>query len=121
MHEYANTEGLIEGEAGSVKQFRVIFDNNLTVWADSGGAKGTMISTSGTSADVYPLLVFGEDAYGIVPLAGQGSVNTYVNNPKAITGDELAQRGSVGWKGWTTAAILNDLWMCRIECAATNL
>lgn len=121
VHEYASTDGLIEGEVGAIKQFRVVFDNNLIPWADAGGAKGSMISTSGTSADVYPILVFGEDAAGIVPLGGQGSVNTYVNNPKAITGDELAQRGSVGWKGWTTAAILNDLWMCRMEAAATNL
>jgi N4-gp56 family major capsid protein len=121
VHEYANTEGLIEGEAGAIKQFRVVFDNNLTAWPNAGGSAGSMITSGGSLADVYPLLVFAEDAYGIVPLGGFGGVSTYVNNPKAITGDELAQRGSVGWKGWTTAVILNDLWMVRIEAAATNL
>lgn len=121
VHEYANTAGLINGEAGSVGQFRFVFDNNLTAWADAGGAAGSMISTSGTNADVYPVLIFGKQSYGIVPLGGKGSVRTYVNNPKAITGDELAQRGSVGWKGWTTAVILNDLWMVRLEVAVTEL
>jgi hypothetical protein len=28
-------------------------------FADAGGAKGAMRSTSGTSADVYPILYFG--------------------------------------------------------------
>lgn len=121
VHKYASTEGLINGEAGSIGQFRFVFDNNLSAWADGGGAKGSMISTTGTLADVYPVLIFGKDAYGLVPLGGKEAVSTYVNNPKSITGDELAQRGSVGWKGWTTAAILNDLWMCRAEVAATNL
>lgn len=121
VHQYANTGGLIEGEAGAIKQIRVVFDNNLTSWVDAGGAAGAMESNLGTSADVYPLLVFGKDAYGLVPLAGKEAVSTYVNNPKAITGDELAQRGSVGWKGWTTAAILNDLWMVRVESAVTKL
>ncbi len=121
VHEYANTDGLINGEAGAVGQFRFVFDNNLEPWADAGGAAGSMISTSGTNADVYPVLIFGKQSYGIVPLGGKGSVRTYVNNPKAITGDELAQRGSVGWKGWTTAVILNDLWMVRLEVAVTEL
>jgi N4-gp56 family major capsid protein len=121
VHEYANQDNLLKGEAGSVKQFRVVFDNNLTPWADAGGARGAMISTTGVNADVYPVLVIGEDAYGIVPLAGKGAVETLISNPKAQHGDELAQNGSVGWKGWTTAVILNDLFMVRVEAAVTDL
>lgn len=121
VHQYANTGGLIAGEAGAIRQIRFVFDNNLVSWKDAGGAAGSMESNLGTSADVYPMLVFGKDSYGLVPLAGKEAVSTYVNNPKAITGDELAQRGSVGWKGWTTAAILNDLWMVRVEAAVTKL
>jgi N4-gp56 family major capsid protein len=120
VHKYASTNGLIQGEIGSVGAFRVVVDNNVTKWEDAGttAATNSTLSTSGTNSDVYPILIFGKDAYGIVQLAGKGSVNTYVNNPKAINGDELAQRGSVGWKGWTTTAILNDLWMARLETAA---
>ena len=121
VHKYPNQGDLIDGEAGSIGHFRVVFDNNLTSWIDAGGAAGAMESTGATFADVYPLLVFAKNAYGIVPLGGKKSVQTYVNNPKAITGDELAQRGSVGWKGWTQAVILQDLWMVRIEAAVTKL
>ncbi len=117
--KYASNMGLINGEIGSSGNFRFVLDNNLTPWADGGGAKGTMISTTGTYADVYPMLVFGKEAYGIVPLAGKNAVSTYVNNPKAIDSDPIAQRGTIGWKGSTTTVILNDLWMLRIEVAAT--
>ena len=119
VQKYPSTMGLINGEIGSSGLFRFVLDNNLTPWTDAGGAKGSMISTTGTYADVYPLLVFGEDAYGLVPLAGQNAVQTYVANPKASTSDPLAQRGTVGWKGYTATVILNDLWMLRMEIAAT--
>jgi N4-gp56 family major capsid protein len=115
--EYPSTQGLINGEAGSVGELRVVFDNNLTPWANGGGAAGNMLSTGGVSADVYPLLIIGQDAYGIVPLAGKNSVETYIVNPKASDSDPIAQRGSIGWKGWTGTVILNDLNMLRIETA----
>lgn len=116
-HQYAKPDDAFEGEIGSVPDVRFIIDNNVTAWADAGGAKGTTLSTTGVSSDVYPLLIFGKDAYGTVALGGKNAVSTYVNNPKPITGDELAQRGSVGWKGWTATAILQDAWMIRIETA----
>ncbi len=118
--QYASASKLFNGEMGAVGPFRFVEDNNCEPWEDSGGACGSMISTSATSADVYPILVFGRDSYGLCPLGGEGSVQTIVNNPKGSDTDPLAQRGTYGWKGWTTTVILNDLWMLRIEAAATN-
>jgi len=120
VHKYANTGGLINGEIGSVGEFRVVIDNNLTPWPDAGGAAITngLLSTTGTSCDVYPIIILGDHCWAQVPLGGKNGVSTYVNNPKAITGDELAQRGSVGWKGWHAALITQDLWMLRIEAGA---
>lgn len=117
ISKYPSTTGLLEGEAGSIGEIRIVFDNTLTPWADGGGNKGNTLSTTGTKSDVYPLLIFGKNAYVTVGLAGKGSVKTYVNNPKATVGDELAQKGSVGWKAWTGGGITNDLWMIRIETA----
>ncbi len=60
-----------------------------------------MASTSGTSADVYPILVFGENAYGTVPLRGMGSVEPSIIPVGQKTKDDpLGQRGYVGWKSW---------------------
>jgi len=119
VQEYATQGGQIQGEIGAWGNFRFVIDNNLTAWADAGAAKLTMISTTGTYADIYPVLIFGRDAYGLVPLGGKNSVSTYVNNPKASDSDPLAQRGTCGWKGYHACVILNDLWMMRLECGCT--
>ncbi len=116
---YASTSGLIKGEIGASGLIRFVISNNLTPWRDAGGARGTTLSTSGTNSDVYPVLIFGKDAYGVVELSGKGAVSTYVSNPKASESDPLAQRGTIGWKGYTATAILNDLWMLRVEVAVT--
>lgn len=119
VQQYPGSNGLIEGEAGSIGEIRVVFDNNCTPWTDSGttAATNSTLSTTGTNSDVYPLLIFGADAYGTVALSGKNAVSTYVNNPKPITGDELAQKGSVGWKGYTASVILQDAFMLRVETA----
>lgn len=108
-----------EGEIGSVEQVRYLSSTVIAPWADAGGAKGAMRSTSGTSADVYPVLIFARDAFGIVPLKGKSSMTPMVVNPKPAPGDPLAQRGTVGWKLWTTTVILQDAFMARLEVAAT--
>ena len=108
-----------EGEIGSVEQVRYLTSTIFAPWADAGGAKGAMRSTSGTSADVYPVLIFGRDAFGIVPLKGKSSMTPLVVNPKPAPGDPLGQRGTCGWKLWTATVILQDAFMARLEVAAT--
>lgn len=108
-----------ENEIGAVEQVRYLQSTIFAPFADAGGAKGSMRSTSGTNADVYPVLYLGRDAFGIVPLKGKDSLVPMVVNPKPAPGDPLAQRGTVGWKAYTAAVILNDSWMARLESAAT--
>jgi len=108
-----------EGEIGSVEQVRYLQSTVIAPWADAGGAKGLMRSTTGTSADVYPVLIFARDAFGIVPLKGKSSMTPMVVNPKPSAGDPLAQRGTVGWKLWTATVILQEAFMARLEVAAT--
>ena len=122
VSEYAANMGLIPGEMGSLGMVRFVADTNATPFADGGGAKAgagyTVLSTTGTLADVYPVLIFGKDAYGVVPLAGMNAMESLIHNPMASASDPLAQRGSQGWKGWNGCVILNDAWMLRVECAA---
>jgi N4-gp56 family major capsid protein len=108
-----------EGEIGSCEQVRYLTSTVFTPWADAGGAKGVMRSTSGANADVYPVLIFGRDAFGIVPLKGESSMTPMVVNPKPAQGDPLGQRGTVGWKLWTATVILQDAFMARLEVTAT--
>lgn len=123
---YGQRTVLHETEIGSVESFRFFLSPDLPPWADAGGAKvgayGEMLSTTGTSADVYPLLVFGQDAYGTVPLRGAGSIDpTIIPVGDKTKDDPLGQRGFVGWKTWFAVVILNQLWMARLEVAATKL
>ena len=108
-----------ENELGKCEDVRYLSSTVFEPWIDGGGAKGTMISTGGTSADVYPVLYIARDAYGIVALKGMYAVTPMVVNPKPSDSDPLAQRGHVGWKAMQTAVILNDAWMVRAEVAAT--
>lgn len=109
-----------ENEVGSVERVRYLTTTIAAPWADAGGAKGLMRSTTGTSADVYPILYLARDAYGIVPLKGKDSIAPIVHNPgSGGSTDPLNQRGTVGWKTWQTCVVLQDAYLVRAEVAAT--
>lgn len=107
-------------EIGSVEDVRYVRSNLFTAFADGGGTKGSMYSTTGVNADVFPILYFARDCYGIVPLKGKSALSLIVKNPGSSgSSDPLNQRGTIGWKTMQTSVILNDLWLGRLECAAT--
>lgn len=108
-----------ENELGKVDDVRYVTSSIFEPWADAGGAKGAMLSTTGTSADVYPVLFVGRDAYGLIALKGQYALTPMVVNPKPSDSDPLAQRGAVSWKAYQTCVILNDAFMTRLEVGAT--
>lgn len=120
--KYGSGTKLFDQEIGSVEQVRYVLSPDLAPFKDAGGAKGSMVSTSGTSADVYPILFFGQDAFAQVPLKGEEAITPMVLQPgKPSKSDPMGQRGYVSWKTWYAAVILNDLWMCRLEVAVTAL
>ena len=124
--EYGSRKVISEYELGTVEDVRYICSPDLDPFADGGGAfagSGTsMVTTSGTSADVYPILYFGKEAYGNVPLRGQGAIEPSILRPGVKTkSDPLGQRGYVGWKMWWLTLILNQVWMARLEAAVTAL
>lgn len=120
--QYGQRKILSPLEIGCVENIRFILSPVLEPYPDAGGAKGSMKSTSGTSADVYPIVVVTRDYYGICPLAGQGTVKPTVINPGKIDkSDPLGQRGYVGWKTYWAGTILNEAWGAILECAVTAL
>lgn len=116
-----------EGEIGTVEDVRYVSSTVFTSFADAGGdfdGSGTaMLSTTGSLADVYPIIYLAKDAFGVVPLRGtpdgMSNANVMVVNPKATVEDPLAQRGTAGWKVWTATVILQDAFVIRGEVAAT--
>jgi len=120
VKDYGNTQPY-DGEIGYVGDVRYILSNICTPYTDAGGAAGLMVSTSGTSADVYPIIYFGQDAWDSVALRGRFSVSPSVINPVPSKSDPAGQRGSVSWKTMVGTVILNDAWMAVVETAATDL
>jgi N4-gp56 family major capsid protein len=121
--KYADTTKALPGEVGKAENFRFILNDLFSPWLAAGVSGSTYLTngSTGTGAcDVYPMLAFGQDAYAIVPLQGKDAVKIYVVNPTASAADVVAQKGSVGWKMYDGCAILNDLWMSRMEVAAAQ-
>lgn len=119
---YGQRSVLCPEELGSVESVRYIVSPDLAPIADAGGATAGFLSTTGTSADVYPIIYIGQESYGLVPLKGMDAIKPSVLNPDTISkSDPLGQRGYVGWKSYFAALILNQTWIARLECAATVL
>jgi len=126
VENYSDSTKAVPGEIGKVDQFRFILTPLFEAW-EAAGASGTTYLSGGVkvsvaaAADVYPLLILAENAFGTVRLQGPNTVTPAVVNPKPMVGDELAQRGFVSWKMYFTSIILNQNWLCRLECAATAI
>lgn len=120
--DYGPHTSPMEGEIGSVEQVRYLSSTVIAPWVDSGGTAVTnslRYTTANTACDVYPILFFGRDAFGIVPLKGKSSLTPMVVNPKPAPGDPLGQRGTVGWKAYNATVILQEAFMARLEVGAT--
>jgi N4-gp56 family major capsid protein len=109
-------------EIGKVEGVRFITSTVFTAWTDVGATGGTsVVETTSSKADIYPTIVVGRDAFGLVPLKGENSVTPAVVNPKPSDSDPMAQRGHVSWKTYNATVILNDSYMVRIESAISDL
>lgn len=122
--KYASGQAISEFELGSCERYRFITSPELTAYADAGAAiSGTdLYSTTGTLADVYPLIVMGEEAAYDVALRGMDSFDLiHIPHTREDKTDPLRQRGYVGAKFWSAVLVTNGGWMGVIEAARTAL
>jgi N4-gp56 family major capsid protein len=110
-----------DGELGKIEDVRYLTSTIIEPFLGGGDSGGTNVLETGGQADVYPMLFLARDAYGIVAFKGANALTPMVVNPKASDSDPLAQRGHVGWKGYSATIILNDFWMVRLEVAVSDL
>lgn len=121
---YSNTAKLLhEQEIGKFEDIRFILSPHFTNFAGAGGAVASGVLLTAGNADVYPMVVFGQDAFAATPLKGMESANIAVKNPQMGVSyeDPLGQRGFVAWKMWYSATRLNEAWIVRLEAAVTAL
>ena len=121
--DYGASQAADEFEIGTVEDVRYIRSTIFESFADAGGNKGTMVSTSGVKADVYPIIYLAAHAAASVPLMGKNAITApIVRNPGTISdSDKLGQRGHVGWKAYFGCVSLNQVFISRLECGATEL
>ena len=117
--------GAAEGETGRYKQlafFEAPDPSSLGAGGKkfaSGGAASTTVKNTAGTADVYTILIFGENGFTKVPLMGKTS--SFYAKPlgSAGTADPLEQVATIGWKTGTARLRTNENWLCRIECCAS--
>lgn len=121
---YASGTLISDYEIGKFEDLRFLLLPHVTAFAGAGGAVAddSVLTTNGR-ADVFPLVIFGQDAFASTPLQGMDSAHIAVKKPKMGESyeDPLGQRGFVAWKFWYSAVRLNEAWILRIESAVTNL
>ena len=122
---YSGT-GKLVGEHGKCEEVRYCtsdlfrpFLNAATSTSNTTYLVGGEVVTAAGNPDVYPVLIFGQEAYHIVPFAGKDAVEMYVKNPEATISDPIAQRGFASWKTLQASAITTQAWFHRVEVAAT--
>lgn len=121
---YANSAALLDDdEIGKFQDVRFILAPHFSVFRSAGGSPTGVISTNGSNADVYPMIIFGQDAFAATALKGMDAAKVGVKNPKIAESyeDPLGQRGFVAWKMWYSGVRLNEAWMTRVESAASSL
>ena len=110
-----------ETEIGACEDVRYLKSTIFSPYESAGASTSTMLTTNGTNCDVYPVMYFGRDAYGVIALKGKYAITPMVLNPNTPRGgDPLGQRGSIGWKTMQGTVILNDAWMAVAEVACTD-
>lgn len=110
-----------ETEIGACEDVRYLKSTIFSPYENAGSTVVTdKLTTNGFNCDVYPVMYFGKDAYGLIALKGQYAIVPIVINPVPSKSDPLGQRGSVAWKTMQTTVILNDAWMAVFEAAATD-
>lgn len=120
---YSEVKLLHDREIGKYQDIRFILAPHYTYFPGAGSANITGVLNNGTNVDVYPLVIFGADAFGSVALKGSDSARVVVKNPKMGESyeDPLGQRGFVAWKTWYAGVRLNESWIVRVEAAASAL
>lgn len=117
--DYGNVSAW-ETEIGACEDVRYLKSTIFTPYEGEGSGTTTGKLNDGAKCDVYPVLYFGKDAYGMIALKGKYAITPIVINPVPSKSDPLGQRGSVSWKTMQTTVILNDAWMAVYECACTD-
>ena len=114
----------MEGEIGKVERFRFITTPDLPSIQDGGAAIGStgLYSTTGTSLDVYTLIVTAQDAWSQVAVRGKDVLEpTYLPPGLKSKSDPHGQRGYAGTIWYKAVMVENNGWMAVASVGSKTL
>jgi len=120
--KYATGDAM-PGELGKCERIRYILSPELIPFQDGGAAvaswtgSGTAFSTTGTSMDVYPIIVMGSDAFSQIAVEGIGLDPTFLKPSEKSKSDPHGQRGYAGTTWWKACMLENQLWYAVVNVA----
>lgn len=123
VEKYASGKPM-PGEIGKVETFRFITTPDLPELQDAGAAVGTtdLYSTSGTSIDVYPIIVAAAEAWSQVAVRGLDGLNpTFLPPGQKDKSDPHGQRGYAGTIWRKAVMVENHGWMAVAYVGSKNL
>lgn len=141
VQNYAGQVGTATGEFGlyqiAGRALRFIQSEDASVDASSGAssAASSGLNTSGSDlADLYTIVIYGQDAFGSVGLgqqlgtgifmAGEGSdMFDMIHHDRGSGGisDPYNEVATLAWKSFFAGAVLNSNWARALRVAATDL
>lgn len=107
---YHQTGRIFTGEVGMLYGVKFWETDKAKVFEGEGAA----------GADVYATMVFGQEAFGIVDLAGHNLQTVFQPLGSAGTADPLKVNQTMGWKATFGVKRLQEAFMLRYECAAST-
>lgn len=123
--KYGDPSKAVSGEFGACEEFRFISSHELVAVQDVGaavaGSVPALLSTTGTYADVYQVVVGSADAWGHIGVNISGKDLTALTPGMKDKADPQGQRGYVGTTFYYNAVILNNLQMAVYEVATNAL
>jgi len=108
-NQYGQTGRQFDGSLGTLYGVKFWETDKAKVFTGAGSG----------GIDVYAVLFFGANAYGIIGLDGNSLKSYYKGLGSAGTADPVDQQQSMGWKVALATKILNDAFMLRYECAVS--
>lgn len=106
VEKYANAGNTVNGEVGSVRQFRIVVVPDMQ-YTMGGGAQGIDTPGDGSNGvDIYPMLVVGDGAFVTIGFQTDGKTVKFVINHKgpgkdiASLDDPYGEKGFYSIKWW---------------------
>ena len=89
VEKYADASNIMNGEIGSVDQFRIVVVPEMQYGENEGAENGSTAGTGDNGVDIYPMLVVGDGAFTTIGFQTDGkSVKFSINHKKP--GKEIA-------------------------------